>query len=196
MNKSIEQLFSSFVGMVDEVPFGNSDWQNRHTIVNEELTPYRAYRHSALRIINRFNALREAYYSLKEKEIESQEQRDILSRPWWKKGAIRSDYERRRVLLKIEKAEGEMPWTRKLISDAINEITCLLPVVTAIGPLPRDEFESQEHEHFEKKLNKTLPKIGSDLYTALTANAPNNELFEAEFVESLHVCATKLLSEK
>ena len=197
MKQDIEKLFSSFIDIGGDVPFGNSDWQNRHAIVNEELTPYRAYRQSALRIINRFNALREAYYGLKEKEIEAQEQRDKLSRPWWKPGAIRSKYERHRTVLKLERAEGDIPWTKKLIADALNEITCLLPVITAIGPLSRDEFEGQEHVHFEKKLKRELPKPDADLYALLMDTAkmlPNkNDTYEMEFMDALHHCAVQMI---
>lgn len=143
-NKSLFDLEKEILYISDEIPFGNSDFQNRMASVNGEMSPHRALRASCLRIMDRIQALRECYFSLKEKEIEIKK----LERDYEKQ---EDDLEKELIKIKIERTMSGMAYTQKLIKDAIREIESLYPIVKSIGKMTREEFESYEREHFKKK---------------------------------------------
>lgn len=147
---SIESAIKELAELCEEVPFGNSEFQNVTAIVNSEITPERAYRHSALRIMNRLNALNESYFFLRESDLKirmiDREIEDLeLRRP------INFDLEIEEREIQKQKILAQYPFTKKLIKDAIHEINTLRPVVEKIGKLSREKFEKAEAEHFRLK---------------------------------------------
>ena len=104
--------YEQFIELIEEVPFGNSDWQNRHAIVNEEKTPARAYRHAALRIMNRLQALKELKYNKAKQDIVIRIlKRDMASEP--------DELKRELIALEIEHKTSGEAYTKKLANDAI-----------------------------------------------------------------------------
>ncbi len=163
--KDIGATFATFIDQVAEVPFGNSDYQNRHTIVNDERTPMRAYRHAALRITNRLNALIEAYYHLRRTDVEiRQMERRLKTEP--------DDLECELLALDIEQKRALLPYTQKLVNDAIREIETLYPVIEKLGKVKREQFEIEEGEHFALKLNAPAGPEGNGLYENITGIPP------------------------
>ena len=148
---SIQQTIESFLKLVEEVPWGNSDWQNKNAVVNSELTPERAYRHASLRIMNRLQALNECYYTLK---------KDNLLIKKYKTQILKEDNEIERELLQLEvdKLLSNRPYTQKLVIDAIKEIESLSPIIQSIGKLTRDKFEAAEDQHFKVRYENLLTK--------------------------------------
>lgn len=176
---SIEKLYESVVHLVEDIPFGNSDLQNRMVIVNDEKTPCRAARHAGLRIMNRIEALRENYYSLRKNDIEIR----MLERD---KANVRDDLQKELLQLEIERRLSGMRYTKKLIKDAIREIEVLIPVLDAVGKITREQFEKEEREHYRlKHPDIEVPPEDCDLYARIT-----KELKEAPLLE-----ATKLLED-
>lgn len=158
---NLDKFINKFVHLVEDVPFGNSNYQNRNAIVNDELTPARAYRHAALRIMNRLQSLREAKFSLQENDINIREA----------KAKIRysiNEFEKERLELQIERLESTLPYTRKLIKDAIVEIQSLLPIIESIGKLSREDFELQEPTHFKNRPGVNWSGKSNDLYAYIT----------------------------
>lgn len=153
---NIEDLQAQLLALVEHVPFGNSDTQNRVAIVNDEGTPYRALRHSALRVMNRLEALRECQYTLRRREIEIKLlQRDLASE--------QDELRRELIALDIEQKRSGDAYTKKLIKDAIREIESLWPIIQARGGVTREEFELEEVEWYAKKHGISVDK-GADLY--------------------------------
>jgi len=147
--EGISKILNHVLDLVEEVPFGNSDFQNRLVIVDNEMSPHRAYRHAALRIIDRLNALNECYYNLRKTSIEIKKlERKLLEET--------DPLEKELIEIEIEQKKSTLPYTQKLIKDAIREIESLYPIIENIGKLSREEFEKLEKQHFKNKLENSL----------------------------------------
>lgn len=149
----ISQIMTQILELTDEIPFGNSDFQNKISLIECELFPHRAYKMVALKIIDRLSALSECYYNLKEKEIEIKKLQRQLEKET-------DELEKELIQIKIEKILNSFPYTKKLIKDAIHEIDELLPFLLSIGKISRKEFEEKEQEYFKTKI-KIQEKLGS-----------------------------------
>ncbi len=158
---NLEALYETVVDLAEEVPFGNSDWQNRQGIVNDEKTPARAFRHAALRIMNRLEALRELRFNMRKRDVEIR----ILERTM---AAEQDDLKRELLQIEIEQKRSADSYTRKLTKDAVREIESLWPVLAAMGKLTREQFEEEERLFYEKKHGLKLPANG-DLYDTIKA---------------------------
>lgn len=139
----VNTLFEEILAISDEIPFGNSNWQNR-SIINREVTPHRALRAAVLKIIDRLNALRKNYYQLRKKNIELKRLKDKLQKE-------EDPYDRELIEIEIEELETSIPHIQKLTKDAIEEINSLYPIVKSLGKITRDQFETLEVLHFERK---------------------------------------------
>ena len=153
-NNSIDKAITYLMDITDEIPFGNSDFQNQTAIVNSELTPYRALRHSALRINDRLRALNECYYNIKENDIKIERIDRQINRLKENK-PIDYDLDIRELENDKSKILSNYSYIKKLIKDAIAEINSLSPVVESIGKITKEQFESEEKDHFIKKLLQT-----------------------------------------
>lgn len=161
MNK-IEAVYEQVLSLVGEVPFGNSDYQNRSTIINGELTPERAYRHASLRILNRLDALRECSYGQRKASIEVKIlQRDLDAEP--------DVLKRELIALEIEKKQSGSAYIAKLARDAKQEIASLWPIIQSMGKLTKEQFEKAEAGHYERKIGKQIPEE-TDLFTSIVSN--------------------------
>lgn len=155
---NIDKIISNFIELVEEVPFGNSDTQNRQAIVNDEKTPYRAYRHAALRVMNRLEALREANYNLRKREIEIK----MLLEEKQHASELRCEM----IDLEIEHKRSGDPYAKKLIADAIREIESLWPVIQSLGKVSRKEFEQGEIDWYRHKHNIAID-LRKDLFAEI-----------------------------
>lgn len=184
--ESINSTIAKFLSYVEEVPWGNSNWQNQHVIVDMEMTPERAYRHASLRIMNRFQALQECYYAMRKEEVQLKRlRRTVLSST--------DDLDKAEAEIEIEKLLAGRPYTEKLIKDAICEINSLSPVIESMGKLTREQFEDAELEHFKKVyLNASKPEA----LRALENMGFNLVTGELSVGSSLFAKITKELSQK
>ena len=144
---NIPNITEKFLDIVWEVPFGNSDFQNKKVVVDWMQTPERAYRHAALRIQNRLAALWECETNLKKKDIERRRNLRKIERLEKDKP---EDYDLDIELLEVE-MRTEDAWvatTKKMVADAIIEVNSLLPIINSIWKLSKDDFEKWEALHF------------------------------------------------
>lgn len=161
----VDDIYNTVLELFESVPFGNSDFQNRLVIVNKERTPARAYRHAALRIMNRLEALKEAHYNIRRRQIEIKLlERDLANE--------KDDLKKQLIEIEIEEKRSGERYTQKLVADAVQEIRSLWPVIQAIGKLPRQEFEDQEALHYREKHGEAVALEG-DLYGAIQALGQN-----------------------
>lgn len=158
----IENVFSKFIEHIEAVPFGNSDYQNRQAIINAEMTPMRAYRHAALRITNRLNALMESHYYLRRTSVELKQLNNKIKEDM-------DTLDRELIQIEIEQKRAGLPYTRKLISDAIAEIESLYPIIESVGEVTREAFELEEHQHFTMKIGQSAQAtLSGDLFEKIT----------------------------
>lgn len=170
-------VYRQIVETIEEVPFGNSDAQNRNAIVNEERTPCRAYRHAALRIMNRLEALREAQYNLRKREIEIR----MLESD---RAAAKDPLKIELLDLEIEHRRSADPYTQKFIKDAVREIESLWPVIASMGKLTRAQFEAEEALHYEKKHGLKLAR-DHDLYAQIVGQGADGRIEAPDFAALL-----------
>lgn len=176
----ISDVMNNFIEIVEEIPFGNSRFQNEKIVVGEMKTPERAYRHSAIRIQNRFSALNECELNLKRNEIKIERHKREISR-LEKSKKDDFDLDIKELEIDIEEIEGWLPYIRKLIKDAIIEINTLLPIINNIWKLTWDEFEKWEVAHFSEihsfalswltdshSILNTIKEWNKDLYSKIT----------------------------
>ncbi len=179
-NNSVYELSKRVLEYSEEIPFGNSDFQNKHVIIDMEKSPHRAFRHASLRILDRLNALNECYYTLRENEITIKKlERDLNNE--------KDELEKELIQIKIDKIKSTYPYTKKLIKDAIRGIEVLYPILENIGHLSREEFEKCELEYFKNKyitqLTKDSVKDSLDTLTStesLYLNILNNNIKKLE----------------
>ena len=149
-NININELYEAF----KEIPFGNSDFQNRYFVVNSQLTPARAFRAVCLRLRDRIRALMEAYYELQKENIDIEEMEEKVK-------TEANKYEEMRLEIEIEKKKMQRIDTEKLVQDAIHETKYLLKLYEELPHPKREEFEAEELEHFEKYLKVQLLPNGA-----------------------------------
>jgi len=175
-SENVADKIEQFLDIVWEVPMWNSKFQNQKVVVDWMKTPERAYRHSALRIQNRLNALSECETNLKKKDIEIRRKIRKIGRL---KTEQKEDWDLDVELLEVEIEENN--WhkatTKKMVKDCIVEINDLLPIINAVWKLSRKDFEAGEDKHFFEVHNavlewkndsyallKTIEKWENDLY--------------------------------
>lgn len=167
----LNELYKTF----SEIPFGNSDFQDYYFVVNSQITPARAFRALCLRLRDRINALREAYYALKEEQIDLEEMEYKLS-------IEDNPFEKRRLEVRIEKIKSKQLDTKKLVDDALHEVNFLLGLYYKLPHPTREEFELEEREHFEKKLRIQALAPDGNLQSLLAMGLMINE--KGELVEA------------
>lgn len=157
--QSLQATIDDFLNLVEEIPWGNSDWQNKQAIINMELTPERAYRHASLRIINRLQAINESYYAIKKDSIQIERlQRKKIRLSEFKNQIDNpdSDLDKEAAEIEIEQILSRRTYQQKLIKDAINEVKSLAPIIQSIGKLSKEQFENAEANHFELKYKNQI----------------------------------------
>jgi hypothetical protein len=131
-----------------DIPFGNSKFQIENFIINAAHTPERAYRAIGLTMRAKIQALREAYYALKKQEVDIEEAQEKLASTYHTK------WEKKRAAIDIEQKEEMKRDTKKLINDALAELSVLYAVFKRMPKYTRDQFEAGERKHFEIRLQK------------------------------------------
>ena len=135
-----------------QIPFGNSDFQNEHFVVDGNLTPGRKLRACGLRLRDRVNALREAYDTLQLDNVDIAEMKEKAQNEPDK-------YERQRIGIRLAKKLAERADTKKLVRDAITEVNGLLRIWQSLPhDMTREQFEAEEQTYFEQSLQ--LQAIG------------------------------------
>jgi hypothetical protein len=138
----IEELEKAYF----DIPFENSDFQNRNFVVAAQLTPERAYRAIGLRMSAKIRALKEAMYGRELEDIDIEEMREQLQSEEVDK------YEKRRIEVKIAQKLDTRNYTDKLINDALRECNVLYSEFKKHPNYTREEFEAGEEVHFTEHL--------------------------------------------
>lgn len=172
LGKVIEEYEEAFF----DIPFGNSKFQIENFIINAAYTPERAYRAIGLTMRAKIQALREAYYALKRQEVDIEEAQEKVASNYHTK------WEKKRAAIDIEQKEEMKRDTKKLINDALAELSALYEVLKKMPRYTREQFEAGERKHFEIRLNKmalgiqgpleSLDNMGADISQVIAREIP------------------------
>ncbi|MEM2159361.1 MAG: hypothetical protein QXN55_00190 [Candidatus Nitrosotenuis sp.] len=146
VNDVIEELNKAFY----DIPFENSAFQTENFVIAGSITPARAYRSIGLRMMTKLNALREAKYSRMRMDIDIEELQEKINNP------NTSKFDRRRAEIDIQEKLESLPYTNKLINDAITELNLLYAHFKALPKYTREQFEKEEAVHFEQRLQRQI----------------------------------------
>lgn len=146
----LEELEDAFF----DIPFENSDFQNRVFVVAAQQTPARAYRAVGLRMFAKIRAVKEYQYGQEKLAIDIEEREAKIADP------TLNPFERRRLVLENVKAQDDSAWGKKLLNDALRELNCLYAEFQKLPKYTRAQFEAEEQEHFLARMNRQLKAPG------------------------------------
>lgn len=144
-----------------DIPFENSEFQNKAFVLAAQITPERAYRQLGLRLHTRLNALRKAKFDKLRSDITIEEKRYLISL------ADTSTFDKRRYELDIMEIEESAAFTNKLINDCITECNYLYAQFKKFPKYTREQFEAAEEAHFLERSKRQ----------SLGITGPNESLF-------------------
>ncbi len=144
LGKVIEEYEEAFF----DIPFGNSQFQIENFIINQAHTPERAYRAIGLAMRAKIQALREAYYTLKKQDIDIEEAQEKIEGKYFTK------WEKKRAAVDLEQKQEMRRDTKKLVNDALAELSFLYAAFKKFPRYTRLEFEAGEEKHYRIRLMK------------------------------------------
>jgi len=171
----IEEILQSY----QEIPLGNSDYQDRVFVLGSQITPARQFRALALRLRDRVNALREAYYNLQREDIDLAEMGEKLS------GDELGKYERARMLVDREQKLSQRRDTQKMVDDALHEVNTLIALWREVPHPTREQFEAEEPIHFQKSLQRQALGITGALESLADMGLAVNQKGELQPIENV-----------
>ena len=138
-----------------DIPFENSDFQNRAFVVAAQQTPARAYRSLGLKMHSKIQAVKEHLFNQEKLKI------DIEEKQWKIEHPDTNEFEKRRLRLEILKINDGKAWSEKLLNDALHELTVLQAEFKKFPRYTREQFEAEEAQHFELRLQRQLRAQGA-----------------------------------
>jgi ASC-1-like (ASCH) protein len=133
-----------------DIPFENSDFQNKKFVVDAQITPGRAYRSIGLRLSSKLRAVKEYKYGLELRDVDIDEKQAIIDNP------DATEFDKRRADIEIRKLRDMEKYEQKLLNDALREITCLYQELEKYPRYTREQFEAEEQKHFELVADQRL----------------------------------------
>lgn len=146
----LEELEDAFF----DIPFENSDFQNRVFVVAAQQTPARAYRAVGLRMFAKIRAVKEYQYAQAKLAIDIEEREAKIA------DQETNPFERRRLDLENIKAQDESGWGKKLLNDALRELNCLYAEFKKLPKYTRAQFEAEEKSHFMASMERQIKAPG------------------------------------
>jgi len=155
-----------------DIPFENSDFQNKNFVVNSQITPARAYRSIGLRLHAKLRAIKEYKYEVQLREIDIEEKQEIID------DYDSSVYDKRRALIEINKLQDAKSWEQKLLNDALREVTCLYKELQKYPKYTREQFEAEERKHYELLAEQRMA-LGDENKIMLSNMARDEEILDS-----------------
>jgi hypothetical protein len=138
-----------------DIPFENSDFQNRAFVVAAQQTPARAYRAAGLRMFAKIRAVKEYKFQQELNAIDIEEKKAQIA------DSNTSEFDRRRRQIEIRKIEDEQQWGEKLLNDALRELSCLYGEFKRLPKYTRAQFEAEEQAHYHARLTRQIDHNGA-----------------------------------
>ncbi len=185
----IDQVEKELLEKCEDIPFGNSLYQDEAFILNTSYTDARAVRSVGLTLSTRLRALRELEFSMERMRVDLAEIEASKAEGF---EAVRKD------IAKREKLSG-IAYTQKLLKDALYEVEYLRAVLAKLPKLTRAEFEAHEKEYFIASLSRqcvALPEAAKSLEAMGVMPEKQYEFFNGPTLsERLGVSVEKQLPE-
>jgi hypothetical protein len=181
---TVEQATGSVLQELEDaffdIPFENSDFQNRAFVIAAQQTPARAYRAIGLRMFSKIRALKEYEFGKRKTVIDIEEKR------WKIADEATNQFDRRRLELEIEQLEDGQGFSEKLKNDALRELDCLYAEFKKLPKYNRAKFEVEEGIHFARKLDRQLQAPGAhESLAAMNVDLPAWDQIAAAAVKML-----------
>jgi len=184
MNKNTDKILTELEEAFYDIPFENSDFQNKSFVMQSQQTPARAYRAIGLRMFSKLQAINELKYGRETEDIDIEEMREQIADPDFNK------FEKRRLDVKIRQKLEQRNYTNKLLNDAIHELNFLHNEFAQLPKYSRETFELEERAHFTNKLALQVQssQLGgaSGSYESLAHMTPEASSGFAEMVEKVN----------
>lgn len=152
--EQVEDVLTQIETAFFDIPFENSDYQNKAFVMAAQQTPARAYRSIGLRMFAKIRAVKEYKLQQARNQIDREEKEAMIADPGT------NEFNRRRLRLDILQLDDGKEWGEKLLNDALRELNCLYAEFVKFPPYTREQFEAEEVEHFDARLVRQLEAPG------------------------------------
>ncbi len=150
----VENVLSELDRAYFDIPFENSDFQNRAFVMAAQQTPGRGYRAIGLRMFSKIRAIKEYKIKQQRNEIDIEEKEAKIA------SEETNDFDRRRLRLDIIQINEEKAWGEKLLNDALRELNCLYAEFVKLPKYTREQFEAEEEVHFKHRMERQIHAPG------------------------------------
>lgn len=144
-----------------DIPFENSDYQNRTFVVAAQQTGARAYRAIGLRMFAKVRAIKELGFNRQLEQVDIDEKQSVID------DVNASEFSKRRARIEIEKLIDQRRWADKLLNDALRELNCLYMEYKKLPNYTRGQFEAEEQGHFKLVLERKIKSGGNGALESL-----------------------------
>lgn len=150
MQRYNKELISKLEEQFYDIPFGNSGYQIQQFVLNEQITPGRAYRAIGLNMLSLIDTLKLNGYKKQRADIKLKYREKELN-------TLDPDtVEAELLALKIARDKEANNSLNKLINDAVTELNVYYKELKKYPEYSRKRFEDEEALHFHLKLNRQL----------------------------------------
>lgn len=147
----VDQVEKELLEKCEDIPFGNSLYQDESFILNTSYTDARAVRNIGLTLSARVRALRELEFSMRKMGVDLREIEHKLKSAHY--------FEKERLEIEREEKTSGMAYTQKLLKDALYEVEYLRAILAKLPKLTRAEFEGQEKAYFIESLSRQATNL-------------------------------------
>lgn len=185
----VDQVEKELLEKCEDIPFGNSLYQDESFILNTSYTDARAVRNIGLTLSARVRALRELEFSMRKLDVDMREIEHKLKSAHY--------FDKERLEIEREEKTSGMAYTQKLLKDALYEVEYLRAILEKLPKLSRAEFEGQEKQYFIESLTRqavNLPESVKSLEAMGVPVLPEYKFFNGPTLsEQLGVSVDKAL---
>lgn len=189
--KYSELVEKELLDKCEDIPFGNSLYQDENFVLNTSYTPARAVRSIGLALSARVRALKELEFSLETTEIDLEEIEYKLQN-------TNDIFEIRRLNIERRKKQSSISYTMKLLKDSLYEIEYFRNVLAKLPKLSRIEFEEQEKQYFIESLTRQavgLSEPDKNLAAMGLKSRPQVDFISTTLSEKLEISVSTVLEE-
>lgn len=155
-DSNVSEVLSEIHSAYFDIPFENSEFQNKAFVLAAQITPERAYRQLGLRLHTRLSALNHAKFTKMREEVSINEKLYLSSL------AGTSEFDKQRYAIDIMELEASREMTNKLINDCLVECNYLYNEFKKFPRYTREQFEAAEEQHFiERSKRQVLGVTGA-----------------------------------
>ena len=173
-NNNISDILQEIHDAFYDIPFENSQFQTEAFVIAAQVTPERAYRSIGLKMHTKIQAVLEAKHGRAKEDIDIEELQEKINNPDTNK------FDKRRAELDIQFKLANRQYTDKLMNDAMIELNILYNHFIKLPKYTREEFEFNEKNHFNIKLQRQLKGITGAAEAMVNMEQDINNLFKIE----------------